>query len=133
MGKLTLEELRKMREEQKNKFNRRDNENKNVQVIIGVGTCGIAAGAKETFNAFIDELEKKGLQNVQVKQTGCMGKCETEPTVEVIVPEMPEVLYGNVTAEVARKIVTDHIIGKKILDAYFQDKPSADIMQKGGN
>ncbi len=133
MGKLTLEDLRKMREEQKNKFNRRDNENKNVQVIIGMGTCGIAAGAKETFNAFIDELEKKGLQNVMVKQTGCMGKCETEPTVEVVVPEMPAVLYGNVSAEVARKIVNEHIIGKKMLDEYFQDKPSADIMQKGGN
>lgn len=133
MAKLTLEKLRKLREEQKGKFNRRDNENKNVQIIIGMGTCGIAAGAKETFNAFIDELEKKGLQNVLVKQTGCMGKCETEPTVEIIVPEMPDVLYGNVNDEVARKIVNEHIIKKRMLDAYIQDKPSIDIMQEGGN
>ena len=84
MAKLTLEGLRKMREEKKQTMALRDSDNKDVQMVVGMGTCGIAAGAKETFSAIIDAVAEKRLSNVLVRQTGCMGMCHSEPTVEVV-------------------------------------------------
>lgn len=130
MAKLTLEELRKLRQEQKTQVSKRDTEGKNIEVIIGMGTCGIAAGAKETMDSFLAEIDKNNLGNVAVKQTGCMGFCQNEPTVEVRVPDMPKVIYNNVDAGVAKKIVEDHIIGKKLVDDHIVDKPSVDIIDK---
>lgn len=128
MGKMTLEELRALRGSVKSDLARRDTEGKNVQIIVGMGTCGIAAGAKETLDAFIKELDAKGLADTTIiRQTGCMGLCANEPTVEVIVPGMPSVIYGNVDTNVAKKIVEDHIIGKKLLDKQILDRPSVDI------
>jgi NADP-reducing hydrogenase subunit HndB len=103
-------------------------ENKDTQLIVGMGTCGIAAGAKETFNVFVEELDKAGLQNVAVRQTGCMGLCHSEPTVEVVVPGMPTVVYGKVDAETARKIVNQHIGRKLMVNDHIYDKPAADIV-----
>ncbi len=130
MAKMSLEELRKLREEKKKVFSRRESEEKDIQIVIGMGTCGIAAGAKETMAAFVDELTKRDLQNVVVKQTGCMGTCQTEPTVEVIMPEMPQTIYGNVSADVAREIVEKHVVNKSLLTNHIQDKPSIDIIDK---
>lgn len=128
MGKMTLEELRALRGSVKSDLARRDTEGKNVQIIVGMGTCGIAAGAKETLDAFVKELDAKGLgETTIIRQTGCMGLCANEPTVEVIVPGMPSVIYGNVDTNVAKKIVEDHIIGKKLLDKQILDRPSVDI------
>jgi NADP-reducing hydrogenase subunit HndB len=97
-----------------------------------MGTCGIAAGAKETLDAFVQTLEECELSNVRVTQTGCMGLCYVEPTVEVIVPGMPDVIYGKVDAEVARKIVRKHIINKGLINDHIYDHPSADIVGEGG-
>ena len=94
MGKLTLEDLRRMRGEKQKAIDMRDSSNKDVQVIVGMGTCGIAAGAKDTFTALVDSINEKGLTNVLIRQTGCMGLCHSEPTVEVVVPGMPAVIYG---------------------------------------
>jgi NADP-reducing hydrogenase subunit HndB len=132
MAKMTLEDLRKLREEQKKGLSRRDVENKDTQIIVGMGTCGIAAGAKDTLNAFIEELEDNELNNVRVTQTGCMGLCYVEPTVEVIVPGMPDVIYGKVDADVARKIVHKHIINKSLVNDHIYDKPAVDIVEEGG-
>ena len=129
MAKMTLEDLRKLREEKKKILDRRDVSGNDIVVIIGMGTCGIAAGAKESLNAFIDEIEKKKLAHVTVKQTGCMGLCYVEPTVEVKVPGMPDTIYGKVDADTARKIVDDHIINKKLVNNHIFDKPSADIVK----
>ena len=135
MGKLTLEDLRKLRDTKKDEYARRNNESGDCSIIVGMGTCGIAAGAKETINAFIETLDSNGLSNVIVKQTGCMGACNVEPTVDVIVPGMPQVTYGNVNSEVAKKIVLKHIIGKELLNDHIQDKPAIDIIEnsKKGN
>ncbi len=127
MGKMTLADLKKMRDEKKKEIIRRDTD-KSVTVIIGMGTCGIAAGAKETFDAIITELDKCDIADVVVKQTGCMGFCAVEPTVEVISPDMPDTVYNKVNAEVAAKIVNEHIIGKKLVSEHVFDKPSKDIM-----
>lgn len=131
MAKLTLEDLRKMRSEKQKAMEMRDNSNKDVQVIVGMGTCGIAAGAKETFTTLIEALNEKSLTNVMVRQTGCMGLCHSEPTVEVVVPGMPSVIYGNVDAAMARDIVEKHIIGKSLIDAKICERPSVDIVRQG--
>ncbi len=130
MAKLTLDGLRKMREEKKQELALRDSDNKDVQMVIGMGTCGIAAGAKDTFNAIVDGVAEKGLANVLVRQTGCMGMCHSEPTVEVVAPDMPPIIYGNVTPEVAREIIEKHVVGGKLLDNHICDKPAIDIIDK---
>lgn len=132
MKKLTLDDLKKLREEQKNLMHKRETEGKEIEIIIGMGTCGIAAGAKDSFMAFLDELEKHNLKNVSVKQTGCMGLCESEPTVEIHMPGMPSVIYGYVKQDVARQIVDQHIMKKTLLNNLIQDKPSTDIIEKQG-
>jgi NADP-reducing hydrogenase subunit HndB len=129
MAKMTLEELRKLRDSTKTDLKRREIEGKEIQVIVGMGTCGIAAGAKATLDAFIKALDNNKLvESVMVRQTGCMGLCHSEPTVEVLVPGMPSVIYGKVDAQVAKKIVSVHLIGRKLLDNQILDKPAADIV-----
>jgi NADP-reducing hydrogenase subunit HndB len=123
---MTLDELRKLREKKRAEVGRRDS-GKSSQIIIGMGTCGIAAGAKQAFDAFLDECEQQGLQDVAIKQTGCMGLCYSEPTVEVRAPGMPQVVYGNVDADTARKIVRKHLIDKALVNDHIFDKPSADV------
>ena len=130
MAKLTLADLKKLREAKTAEFNARNMDNKDVQVIVGMGTCGIAAGAKTAFDVFVEELDKAGLQNVAIRQTGCMGLCHSEPTVEVVAPGMPAVIYGNVDAETARKIVNQHIVRKLLVNDHIFDKPAADIIRK---
>ena len=112
MAKMTLEELRKLRDSKKSDLRKRDVAGKDFQIIIGMGTCGIAAGAKGIFDVFVEELDARNLENAAVPQTGVMGFYSVEPTVEVIAPDMPPVIYGKVDAAVAKKIVEDHIIGK---------------------
>ncbi len=129
MAKMTLEDLRKMREEKKKVLERRDVAENDIVVIIGMGTCGIAAGSKKTLDSFLDEIEKKGLEHITVKQTGCMGLCYVEPTIEVKVPGMPDTIYGKVDGDVARKIVNDHIMQKKLVSDHVFDKPSRDIVK----
>lgn len=99
---------------------------KSSQVIIGMGTCGIAAGASKVWAAFEDEIAKNKLTDVQVLQTGCMGLCYSEPTVEVRVPDMPPIIYGKVDAEVARRIVRKHIVGKLLINDHIYERPAVD-------
>ncbi len=129
MAKLTLDDLRKLRGEKQRAMEMRDNSNKDVQVIVGMGTCGIAAGAKDTFATLVDMLSSKGLTNVLIRQTGCMGLCHSEPTVEVIAPGMPTVIYGHVDAATAKDIVEKHIVGHALIEGKILDKPSIDIVK----
>ncbi len=133
MAKMTLEELRKLRASKQNSLQKRSIDGKEGQVVIGMGTCGIAAGAKTVLDTFIAELDAKGVSNISVTQTGCMGLCHVEPTIEVIVPDMPDVIYGKVDAEVAKKIVQDHIIDHKLVSEHVYDRPAADIYAKDGD
>lgn len=132
MAKMTLEELRKLRDSKKNAIQKRDIAGKDSQIIIGMGTCGIAAGAKSVLDAFLQELDDHSIENVSVTQTGCMGLCYVEPTVEVITPGMPPVIYGKVDAAVAKSIVEDHIMRNKMVSDHVFDRPSADIIKDGG-
>ena len=130
MAKLTLADLKKLRETKSAEMNPRDAAHKDVQLIVGMGTCGIAAESKKTFDVLVDELGKAGLPNVAVRQTGCMGLCHSEPTVEVVVPGMPTVVYGKVDSDTARKIVNQHVVRKLLVNDHVFDKPAADIVRK---
>jgi len=129
MAKMTLDDLRKLRDNKKTDLRKRDVDGKEMQVIVGMGTCGIAAGAKQTLDAFITGLEEHKIADTcLVRQTGCMGLCYSEPTVEVIVPGMPAVIYGPVDAAVTRDIIQKHLIGKELLDGRILDRPAIDIL-----
>ena len=130
MAKMTLDELRKLREQKRGDIDMRDTGNKNVQIIVGMGTSGIANGAKETLNAFVEILRKEGMTNVAVKQTGGLGLDHAEPTVEVRMAGMPTVIYGRVDAKVAKKIVEEHIQGGKLVDEHVYDRPAVDIVEE---
>jgi len=130
MPKMSLEQLRKLREEKKQDMTRREVEGKEIQVIVGMGTCGIAAGAKLTFDAIVDAVNAAGLgDRVIIRQTGCMGLCYVEPTVGVVMPGMPTVIYGKMTRDVVKELVAKHLLEKKLLDDHIFDRPAADIMK----
>jgi NADP-reducing hydrogenase subunit HndB len=129
MGKLNLDGLRKLRIDLKKEIEKKKQEGKEIKILIGMGTCGIAAGARETFQTFSEQVEKMGLKNVVIEPTGCMGACYVEPTVEVHVPEMPDILYGKVTPDVAKKILERHIIQKQLINDFIYDKPAVDICE----
>ena len=130
MAKMNLDELRKLRDSKKDDLRKREADGKEMQVIVGVGTCGISAGAKATLDAFIVGLDQyKLVDTCLVRQTGCMGLCHSEPTVEVIVPGMPAVIYGNVDAAVVVKIIEKHLIGKELLSGHILDRPAIDILK----
>ena len=120
MAKMTLDDLRKLRSQVQSDLKRRDSEGKSIQVIVGMGTCGIASGAKLILDKFITLLNEKGIaENAIIRQTGCMGHCENEPTVEIIMPDMPKVFYGNVKENTVEKIVEEHIINKKPVEDFI--------------
>lgn len=118
MSKLkSLEELEKIRQEAKDKLDIRTTAELEDKIIIRVGmaTCGIASGARETMQAIIDEIAKQNITNVSVTQTGCMGSCAKEPVVEVISKDIPSVFYGHVDANRGREIVKEHIKNGRLL------------------
>ena len=123
MAKLSLDDLRQLRAREKNKILMRMGQGKKIQVIVGMGTCGLAAGAKKTLITLINEIEEKKLMDtVIVRQYGCLGHCNAEPTVEVIAPDMPKVYYGKVDDALAKEIVQKHIIGKQVLNDHVAAK-----------
>ena len=132
MAKMTLEELRSLRERVQGDIQKRDIEGKDSRIIIGMGTCGIAAGAKDTLDAFLAALDEHKLTNISVPQTGCMGLCYVEPTIEVIVPGMPNVIYGKVDKKTAKKIVEEHLMAGRLVTDHIFDRPAADIIKKDG-
>lgn len=106
----TIAELQAIRDKAREKMTVRGGEGEGTRVIVGMATCGIAAGARPVLNAFVDEVAKRHLNNVTVTQTGCIGMCQFEPIVEVLVPGKEKVTYGKVTPEKVAKIITDHLV-----------------------
>ncbi|MDF2905380.1 MAG: hypothetical protein K0R34_701 [Herbinix sp.] len=118
MSKLkSLEELERIRQAAKDKLDIRTTAESEDKIIIRVGmaTCGIASGARETMQAIRDELNAQNITNVSLTQTGCMGSCAKEPVVEVISKDIPSVIYGHVDAERGREIVKEHIKNGRLL------------------
>jgi (2Fe-2S) ferredoxin len=106
----SLEELKRVREEALAKKQMKAAPG-HIQVIVAMGTCGIAAGARDTMKSVLNYIEAENLRGVTVTQTGCIGMCEQEPIMQVIVGDQPKVTYGKVNAEVAAQIMKQHVQG----------------------
>lgn len=110
----SLDELAKVREEAKALTGLREGK-EGAKIVIGMGTCGIAAGARETLMAFLDELAKRNIQDVTVTQTGCLGLCDQEPMVDIFMPGKNKVTYGKIDADKARRIVANHVVNGNVI------------------
>lgn len=130
MAKMTLDELRKLRDAKRMELNRRKVDEKAIEIIVAMGTSGIAAGAKRTLQAFIDELNQHGIHNAVIRQTGSLGLDHAEPTVEVRMKDMPDTIYGSVTPEVVEEIVDRHILKKELVNKHVFDRPAPDMIKE---
>ncbi len=106
----SLEELLAIRDKAKAAMTDREGTGDGIRVVVGMATCGIAAGARPVLNAFVDEVAKRNLKNVTVAQTGCIGMCQYEPIVEVFEPGKDKVTYVQVSSEKVAEIVASHIV-----------------------
>ena len=114
----SFEELQAIREKVLNQVNLRKEREDGVRVVVGMATCGIAAGARPVLNAFLEEIDKRKLNNVTVAQTGCIGMCRLEPIVEVYMPGEEKVTYVKMTADKVARVVTEHIINKNVVSEF---------------
>lgn len=115
----TLEELAAIRNKMQASINlREENTADAIRVVVGMATCGIAAGARPVLNALVEEVNKRNLKNVMITQTGCIGVCRLEPIVEVMVPGEEKVTYVKMTPEKAVRIINEHIVNKNIVNEY---------------
>ena len=105
-----LEELLAIRDKAKAAMTDREGTGDGIRGVVGMATCGIAAGARPVLNAFVDEVAKRNLKNVTVAQTGCIGMCQYEPIVEVFEPGKEKVTYVQVSPEKVAEIVASHIV-----------------------
>lgn len=114
----SIEELMALRDAAKAKMTARDDSTEVTRIVVGMATCGIAAGARPVMNKFVEEIAKRNLSHVTVSQTGCIGMCQYEPIVEVLEPGKEKVTYVNMTAEKATKVVVEHIVNGKPVAEY---------------
>ena len=114
----SIEELRAIREKMKKQLDLRDNDENDIRVVVGMATCGIAAGARPVLTAFLDEIGKRQLRNVIVSQTGCIGVCRLEPIVEVFAPGQEKVTYVRVKPEMVPVIVEQHLVNHHVVTDY---------------
>ena len=115
----SLAELQAIREKTLNRINlRKEEEGETTRVVIGMATCGIAAGARPVMLGFMDEINKRGLSQVTVSQTGCIGMCRLEPMVDVIVPGHEKVTYVHMTPEKVGRVVAEHIVNGRPVEEY---------------
>jgi NADP-reducing hydrogenase subunit HndB len=114
----TLEDLQKIRESMKGKINIRESSADDIRVLVGMATCGIAAGARPVLNALTEEVAKRNLLNVKITQTGCIGICQYEPVVEVLEPGKEKVTYVKMTAEKMLRVVNDHLVNGNVVDEF---------------
>jgi|SRR5665647_3625400 len=113
----SLDELKKIREASKKNMELRDSD-KSIRVVVGMATCGIAAGARPVLQAFIEECQIRNLAQVQVVQTGCIGMCSYEPIVEITMPDKEKVTYVNMDANKAKRVVAEHLVNGKVVKEY---------------
>jgi NADP-reducing hydrogenase subunit HndB len=110
----SIEDLKRIREEALKKQELKSSSGQK-QVIVGMGTCGIAAGARDTMKAILEKIEKDSLSGIVVTQTGCIGICEMEPIVQVQIGDSPKVTYGKVTKDIAARIIDEHVLAGEVV------------------
>lgn len=113
----TLKELEAIRNKTRGNVNQRTDRT-TTRIVVGMATCGIAAGARPVLLSIMDEVKEKGLEDITVAQTGCIGICKLEPIIEVIKPGQEKVTYVKMTAEKAKRVIEEHIIGGKVVDEF---------------
>ncbi len=115
----SIEELLAIKEKAQAQMSARDADgNDGIRVVVGMATCGIAAGARPVLKALTEEIAKRNIKNVALTQTGCIGMCQYEPIVEVYVAGKEKVTYVEMTAEKAAKVVLDHIVNGEVVKEY---------------
>lgn len=114
----SIDDLKRIREEALKKQEMKSASGQK-QIIVGMGTCGIAAGARDTMKAILEKIEKDNLSGIIVTQTGCIGVCEMEPIVAVQIGDAPKVTYGKVTKDIAARIVDEHVLAGNIVKEHM--------------
>ena len=114
----SLAELQAIRDKARASVNIRESAEAETRVLVGMATCGIAAGAKPVLNAFVEEVAKRDLKGVLVTQTGCIVICQYEPVVDVVTPGQEKVTYVKMTAEKALRVVNDHLVNGNVVTEY---------------
>ncbi len=114
----SLAELQAIKERTLKAMTARSDSEENTRIVVGMATCGIAAGARPVLNAFTEELARRSLKGVTVSQTGCIGMCQYEPIVEVFVPGQEKVTYVQMTPDKVARVVTDHIVNGNIVTEF---------------
>jgi len=106
--------LMKIKEEALQNIKMRES-GKRGKIVVAMGTCGIAAGAKDTLKAIVEDLNELKIDDISVVQSGCMGLCEVEPTIEVSLEGQEPIVYGHVTPENAKRIIRSHVLEGKVV------------------
>ncbi len=115
----SIAELEAIRKQTLERINlRREDKGEVIRVVVGMATCGIAAGARPVMLAFMDEVQRRHLNHVTVSQTGCIGMCRLEPMVDVYVPGQDKVTYVHMTPEKVSRIVAEHIVNGRPVQEY---------------
>ena len=114
----SLEELRAIRERMQGKVGMRSEDASQTRIVVGMATCGIASGARPVLNVLADEVQRRGMSDVVVTQTGCIGLCQYEPIIEVYVPGKEKVTYVKMNVDKALEVLEQHIVRGYILGKY---------------
>ena len=114
----SLADLQAIRAKTLENINMRKEDENAARVVIGMATCGIAAGARPVMLKFLEEIQKRDLQHVTVSQTGCIGMCRLEPMVDVIEPGKDKVTYVHMTPEKVARVVAEHIVNGRPVEEY---------------
>ena len=115
----SMAELEAIRQRTLQRINlRKEDQNENIRVVVGMATCGLAAGARPVMMSFMDEINKRGLSKVTVSQTGCIGMCRLEPMVDVYLPGQEKVTYVHMTPEKVGRVVAEHIVNGRPVTEY---------------
>ncbi len=114
----SLAELQAIKEKARAGVELRDNSEAGTRVLVGMATCGIAAGARPVLNEFVEEVANRRLKDVMVTQTGCIGICQYEPVVEIVQPGKEKVTYVKMTADKVKRIVNDHLVNGNVVTEY---------------
>ncbi len=117
----SLEELKEIRDRVQNQMGVRNEEGAQMRIVVGMATCGIASGARPVLNTLADMVNEKGLQDVVVTQTGCIGLCQYEPIVEIYEPGREKVTYVKMNQEKAKAVFEQHIERGLIVSKYTLD------------
>lgn len=118
----SIKEINAIKERmQKVLISREGQDDSDIRIVVGMATCGIAAGARPVLNAFLEETNKRHLTNVKITQSGCLGMCKFEPMAQVYVPGKEVVTYVDLDEEAAKKIISEHIVNGNVVAKYTLD------------